>query len=113
MQPQLISHSPDLQRLLDDGYQLEICGAHLLVHHIPYLNSKLEVKYGTLVDALTYAGPTRAGRPQDHTIYLQGEMPCDIHGQVLVAIIIESRQQHLSQAILVNHRFSSKPSIGY
>jgi hypothetical protein len=60
MQPALISHSPDLQKLWDEGFDLEICGGHLLVHHIPYLNSQREIKYGTIVTPLTMV-TTRSG----------------------------------------------------
>src|SRR5690242_19173715 len=33
---QLISLSPDLKRLRDEGYNLEIRGGHLLVKDVPY-----------------------------------------------------------------------------
>jgi hypothetical protein len=113
MLQQLINHSPDLQKLSDEGYELVVSGGHLLVHHIPYLNSRREVKYGTLVDVLTYATTTQAGKPKDHTIYLQGETPCDTNGNALTAIINNSNPVQLSLNILVNHYFSSKPAIGY
>jgi hypothetical protein len=113
MLQQLISLNPDLQKLSDEGYQIEVCGGHLLVHNIPYLNSRKEVRYGMFVDILTYASPTRVGRPPDHTIRFQGEAPCDTNGNILIAIIANSVTQQLTQSISVNHHFSSKPAIGY
>ena len=112
MQQQLINHSPDLKRLEDEGYQLEVCGGHLQVHHIPYLNSIKEIKYGTLVCVLTLASANRVGKPQDHTIYFIGETPCNADGTAMTSIINNSNPQQLSEGITVNHYFSSKPASG-
>ncbi|MFR7634026.1 MAG: DUF6791 domain-containing protein, partial [Streptococcus salivarius] len=43
MSQQLINHSPDLKRLRDEGYEIEVHGGHLLVHHIPYVRSNKEI----------------------------------------------------------------------
>lgn len=112
MQPQLISLNPDLKKLWDEGYDLEINGGHLLVHHIPYVAPSKEVRYGTLVCVLTLASPTRTGQPQDHTIFFKGETPCNADGNALVAIINNSQSQQLSCGIQINHYFSSKPAAG-
>ncbi len=112
MQQQLISHSPDLKRLLDEGYEFEIKGGHLVVHHIPYVTPAKEIKYGKLVCVLTLAGPSRTGKPQDHTIYFSGETPCNSDGSVLIAIINNSSRQQLAEDLIVNHYFSSKPTSG-
>ena len=34
MSQKLLDHSTDLQKLVEDGYELEIRGAFALVHHI-------------------------------------------------------------------------------
>lgn len=112
MQQQLISLSPDLKRLQDEGYELEVRGGHILVHHVPYLNSKIEVKYGVLVSVLTLTSPNRTGQPNDHTIYFCGEPPCDTDGKILNSIINNSNNQQLSESITVNHYFSSRPISG-
>lgn len=112
MQQQLISLNIDLKRLWDDGYELEVCGGHLLAHHIPYVTYGREVKYGTLVCVLTLASVNRVGIPHDHTIFFCGETPCNADGSPLTAIINNSRTQRLTSSILVNHYFSSKPSSG-
>lgn len=105
MSQQRISHSSDLKRLRDEGYEIEIKGGHLLAHHIPYLNSLKEVKYGTIVTVL-------ALKPPDHTAHFCGEIPCDINGNALNAIINSSREQQVEGNIRVNHYFSSKPATG-
>ena len=112
MPQQLINHSPDLKRLQDEGYELEVSGGHLIVHHIPYVNPEKKIKYGTLVCVLTLASPNRTARPPDHTIYFCGETPCNADGTVLTSIINNSNRQQLTESILVNHYFSSKPASG-
>lgn len=37
MQSALISRSPDLLRLRDEGYEVEVRSGHLLVHNVPYV----------------------------------------------------------------------------
>lgn len=113
MLPQLISHSPDLLRLWEAGYDMEIKGdQHLLVHQIPYVNSLKEINYGTLVCVLTLATPTRVGTPPDHTIYFSGDIPCNSDGVALSAVINNSNVLNLGGSIIVNHYFSSKPISG-
>ena len=113
MQQQLINHNADLKRLQDDGYEMEISGGqYLLVHHIPYVTPKKEVKYGTLVCTLGMASPTKVSPPRDHTIFFKGETPCYSNGTALHAIINNSNEQRLTEKITVNHYFSSKPSSG-
>jgi hypothetical protein len=112
MLQQLINHSPDLKRLVDEGYEIETKGGLLVAHHIPYVTPAKEVKYGKLVCALTLAGPNRTGRPPDHTIYFSGETPCNADGIALTAIINNSNRQQLAEGLIVNHYFSSKPMSG-
>jgi hypothetical protein len=113
MLPQLVSHSPDLLKLWESGYDMEIIGdQHLLVHQIPYVNSIKEVKYGTLVCVLTLATPLRVGLPPDHTIYFIGETPCDNNGVTLRGVVNNSNTHHLTNKITVNHYFSSRPISG-
>lgn len=112
MSQQLINHSPDLKQLRDEGFEIEVIGGHLLVHHIPYLNSQKEIKFGSIVTILNLANPTFAGTPHDHTVYFSGDIPCDKMGNPLTSIINSSNNQQLTDKILVNHYFSSKPPSG-
>jgi len=113
MQHNLINHSPDLKKLQDEGYQIEVNGGHLLAHHIPYLNAKKEINYGTLICVLTLASPTLAGKPPDHTTYFCGEKPFNADGTELTSIILNSDTTQLAEGIIGNHYFSSKPLCGY
>ena len=46
MQSALISRSPDLLRLRNDGYEVEVRSGHLLVHNVPYVNAGGDVSSG-------------------------------------------------------------------
>src|SRR5205085_1412033 len=80
---------------------------YLLVH-VPYVNSKKEVKFGILVADLQTTG-TRTARPADHVVRFAGEAPCDAAGTVLSKVIIDSTAQAINPELTVHHRFSSKP----
>jgi hypothetical protein len=112
MLPALINHNLDLKRLWDEGLELEIIDAYLLVHHIPYLNSLKEIKYGTLVSFLHLAGE-KVLQPDTHVVYFMGETPCGNDGSSIRSIINSSEIKKLQENIVVNHLFSSKPNNGY
>src|SRR5690606_10730683 len=112
MQQQLISLNPDLNRLQEEGYDIEVKGGHLVVCQIPYVTSSKSVAYGTLVCVLNYATPTKISMPPDHTIFFCGETPCDHNGRPLVSIINNSNRQQLTSELLATHYFSSKPLSG-
>lgn len=110
MPQQLINHSPDLLKLWEAGYDMEINDdQHLLVHHIPFVNSNKEINFGTFVCVLTLATPSRVGVPPDHTIFFVGNAPCDSNGNPLDAIINNSAIYNLAGGVVANHYFSSKP----
>ncbi len=113
MSQQLISHSPDLKRLRDDGYEIEIKGGYLLVHHIPYVNNLREVKYGTLVSELTLSSNILTTRPKTHVINFIGEYPCNKDGSIISQIQHQSQETKLYDGVTVNHTFSNKPPSGY
>lgn len=111
MLQQLINRSPDLKRLRDEGYEIEIRGGYLIVKHIPYLDNRGEIAYGELVSSLTLSND-RTARPDSHVIFFSGGQPCDNTGQAISAITHSSQTQNLG-GIIVNHSFSSKPIGGY
>ncbi|MFF5383330.1 ThiF family adenylyltransferase [Pedobacter suwonensis] len=112
MQHQLISLSPDLKQIRDEGYEIEINGGYVCIHHIPYLNSEREIKHGKLVCALNLATPTLAGSPNDHTMYFCGEQPCHFTGQPMSEIINSMQNAPLVNGLIGNYYLSSKPASG-
>lgn len=112
MSPSLISHSPDLAKLQKEGYELEIKSGYLVIHNVPYVNSKKEVKHGTLVSELCLAGEVTA-KPHNHVALFGGEYPCDKNGQELSNIRHTSQRKVLIDGLTVDHDFSAKPPEGY
>lgn len=112
MSQQLISRNADLLRLQEDGYEVAVVGGHLIVSNIPYVNAHREVCRGTLVSTLSLSGEQTI-RPDTHVALFAGDAPCDAQGRPLEKIINSSAQQDLGGGIVVDHLFSSKPSVGY
>ncbi len=111
MSKQLIDLSPDLKKLRDEGYDLEIRSNYLLIKDVPYVSSNKEVKRGILISELSTAGE-RTGPPKDHVVEFAGEIPCDSIGNPLTKIIIENNRRVLLDDLVVQCKFSSKPIPG-
>lgn len=62
----LVDRSPDLAKLVEDGYDVEIRDGNLLIHHVPYVNADGHVAYCILVSELTTNGEQTVapGRPR-------------------------------------------------
>ncbi|MCW5318679.1 ThiF family adenylyltransferase [Nostoc sp. KVJ3] len=112
MSQPLISHSPDLQKLRNEGFDIQVKSTCLLVKDVPYVNANREVKRGILISKLT-STIAPVGRPADHTIYFQGEHPCDSDGNKLEAIANSTQSFHLGDGVDADHKFSAKPMSGY
>ena len=112
MSQKLISHSPDLKRLQDQGYSLEVRSGYLLLSHVPYVTKTREIKLGTLISTLTLAGNITV-KPDNHVVLFAGETPCDQEGRQLGKIINSSRRWELDNGLIADHRFSHKPKDGY
>src|ERR1700737_2433199 len=111
MSLRLINHSPDLKKLRDDGYDIEIRCGHLLVKSVPYVNSKKEIKTGTLVSKLNLANDVTA-RPEDHVAFFEGEYPCDKDGARIARIENQSERKNLGTDLVIDHTFSARPMNG-
>ena len=110
MSKQRIAHSPDLKRLRDEGYDIEVGERFLLVRSFPYLNPKREVCYGALVMELKWSGDVTT-EPENHVAYLMGGTPCHSNGNPMAQIITGGRHQ-LEPGLVVDHVFSAKPVEG-
>jgi hypothetical protein len=112
MSHSLINRSEDLKRLRDEGYEIAVDGAYLAIPHVPYLDSKRMICYGTLVSTLHLAGD-RTARPDTHVVTFAGSFPCHADGSPIVQIAASSQPQQLTTALTIDHTFSSKPAAGY
>lgn len=113
MSQQLINHSPDLKRLRDEGYEIEVRGGYLLIHHIPFVNQNKQIQYGILVSTLTLSSNNRTTTPDNHVIYFIGDNPCEVDGTIINAIQHSNANSVLNHQITVNRSFSNKPAAGY
>ena len=111
MSHELISLSPDLKRLEKDGYHINIVNSHLIINHVPYLNSNLQIKYGVMISELTLAG-NKTTTPSKHMVYFTGSHPYDIHGKPLTAIVHSESINNIANH-KTRYQFSSKPANGY
>ena len=108
----LISRSPDLSRLQDEGYDIEIISGHLVLHSVPYVTSDREVGCGALVSKLDLSGDITT-RPTTHVVSFCGEYPCDAQGNALSQIQLGPKRLALRGDLIANHRFSCRPTDGY
>jgi hypothetical protein len=112
MSQRLISLSPDLKRLRDEGFEVAVRAGFLVISHVPYVTSARQVAFGDLVSELTLAGD-RTAKPSSHVAMFCGSTPCDHTGAPLTRLINSSNRSVIGDGIAIDHTFSSKPTIGY
>jgi hypothetical protein len=103
----LISRSSDLRRLRDEGFELEILGGQLLVHHVPFVTAEKAVAFGTIVSELNTANGV-ATPPDPHTVLFTGT-PCDADGLRLDRLVINTARTELVNGLVAETTFSHKP----
>jgi hypothetical protein len=106
-----ISLSPDVARLVTDGFEVEIVAGHLVIRNVPFVDVAQQVRRGALVSELNLAGNV-AQRPSTHVIMFAGGIPCDKNGREL-AQINQKQRQAIDKDLTIDCTFSSKPPEGY
>jgi len=102
-----IARSPDLQRLRQDGYDIECKGPYLLVKDVPYVNAQRQIKRGTLISSLELQSDATS-KPATHVTYWTGEHPCLSTGVKMTSIENPSQAQSLGDGIQADFTFSAK-----
>lgn len=110
----VINLNPDLKRLQDEGYELEVREGCAIVRHVPYLDSSKTIKYGILVSPLEMSGDMVKYRKMTnkHIMYFQGTMPYRCNGEPLKAIMLNQTRTAFA-GIQTDMSFSNKPSGDY
>lgn len=103
-----IALNPDIRRLVDDGYEVDIRSGYLLIHSVPYVNSQRNVMFGSIITDLTINADELLPQ-RDHQVWFCGEYPCHSNGSPIEAIRNVSETRLLVDDVTVNHRFSNKP----
>jgi hypothetical protein len=115
MSRQLVSLSPDLLRLQEEGYDLDIRGTNLLVR-VPYATADKAVASGFIVSELTTSGE-KTTTPNTHVVSFvgaaEGDLPCDDHGQPLDQLINARGAMPLGDGLIASCTFSHKPDPTY
>lgn len=102
-----IALSPDLLRLQNEGYDLDIRGGYLLVTDVPYVDASRTVQRGTLISKLELSGD-RTNKPSDHVAYWTGTHPCHSDGTKLRAFEHSSGPQNFGDGVQADFTFSGK-----
>lgn len=112
MSQQLISRSPDLKRLRDEGYDVSIKHGYVVVKAVPYVSAAKTVNRGVLIMKLSVAGDI-AVKPEDHVAMFHGDYPCDQHGVAIAKIFNSSTRNVLGEGLVTDHTFSARPATPY
>lgn len=108
MSPKPIVLDPDLRRLQQEGYEVEVRNGHLLLHSVPYVNAKGNVLRGIVITNLS-GNVGELGPPGDHQVWFAGEYPCHHTGLPIDGIRHTSQVFPLWPGFEAQHRFSNKP----
>ncbi len=103
----LVDHSPDLIKLVEQEYDIEVRNGNLLVHHVPFANSQGVVSHCILVSELSSNG-VRTITPGRHEVWVVGGIPHDHQGNK-ISIIVDENTVDYGDGIVACCRLSGKP----
>ena len=112
MSPELFSLNPDLKRLRDEGYFVQLQGGHIVMRGVPYVDAHGVGRIGALISSLTLAGD-RTRTPDNHVVHWAGEFPCQADGSPIQGISHGTGTFDLGHGLKATYTFSSKPEGGY
>lgn len=112
MSQRLISLNKDLKRLRDEEYNVEEVSGYLVMRDVPYLNAQRQIMKGVLVSKLELAGDLTISPLKDHVVLFAGEWPCDFNGNQ-ISHRNGASSEKITDDIVTQHSFSSKPTGGY
>jgi ThiF family len=102
-----IALSPDLLRLQNEGYDLDIRDGFLLVRDVPFVDSQRVVRRGILISPLKLSGDITQ-RPDNHVCHWMGAHPCHADGSKISSIENSSAPQELAPGLRADFTFSAK-----
>jgi hypothetical protein len=108
----LISRSPDLAKLLDEGFEIEVVLPHLLVRSVPYVDAQRKVRRGTLVVPLNLNVDVTLP-PNTHVVLFAGDFPCGQDGKPLEKLRHGANKTTITNDLVTQYSFSNKPPDGY
>ncbi len=108
----LISLSPELKKLRDEGFGVDVRSGCLIVDPLPFLDTDKKLRSGKLIVKLNLSSPEKlAGTVEDHTTRFAGQIPCDLSGTPMTFLVAATGDQELA-GVMTHHTFSRKPLSG-
>ncbi|UIJ46243.1 ThiF family adenylyltransferase [Sphingomonas cannabina] len=107
----LVSHNPDLGRLVERGYAVAFDSNCLIVRDIPYLDREGDLQWGAIVAKLVFVDHERV-QQDDHQVYFAGTHPHQLDGTPIRNLGGGATTIQLTAAcadVVVQRSFSNKP----
>lgn len=82
----LVRNSPDLARLVQDGFSVRIVNGFLVVDDIPFVDDAAQVQRGSFLCPLDLSGTTTT-TPTSHVMCFVGGVPCDQNGSAIDGLV--------------------------
>lgn len=109
----LVRDSPDLTRLVQDGFAVRVVNGFLVVDDIPYVDDAAQVQRGSFLCPLDLSGTTTAP-PTTHVMCFVGGTPRDQHGRPIKDLVNDGVDKwSASPDLTAACGFSQKPDGGY
>ena len=103
-----INRSPDLKRLRDEGYDVEVRSGFVVMHGVPYLAAPGRVERATIFAVLTLNDDV-AQKPGDHQVFFVGETPQYAIGGPMAKLGLNSVSHQPLPGFIASYHFSNKP----
>jgi hypothetical protein len=105
----LVRSSPDLTRLVDEGYSIRLVNGYLAVDDVPFVDDSGKVGLGALLCPLDLQGD-RTAKPSTHVMCFVGGEPRDRNGQPIDGLINAGVERwSASPDLVATCGFSQKP----
>ncbi|RFZ34009.1 hypothetical protein DAVIS_04838 [Mycobacterium marinum] len=108
----LVRNSPDLTRLVQDGFAVRIVHGFLIVDDIPFVDDNAQVQWGSLLCPLDLSGTTTAP-PGTHVMCFIGGIPHDKNGHAIKGLVNDGvKKWSATPELTASCGFSQKPAAG-
>jgi hypothetical protein len=109
----LVRNSPDLVRLVQDGFAVRVVSGFLVVDDVPFVDATAQVQRGSLICPLDLGGTTTIA-PSTHVMCFVGGVPCDKNGQAIDGLVNDGVEKwSAAPELTAACGFSQKPDGGY
>ncbi|MFD1122486.1 ThiF family adenylyltransferase [Methylophilus flavus] len=107
----LVSHNPDIAKLVERGYAVSFDNGYMVVRDIPYIDNAASLRIGAFVTKMVLIDETKVTQ-EDHQIFFAGSHPHQLDGQPIANLGGGAVTLSLGEAchdVVVERSFSNKP----